>query len=59
MQYISCIVEKNDTMLFLIITEEKESQNGIGRVIHFVPKDARGLKTESQEFLVFLWSGAN
>lgn len=54
MQYISCIVEKNDTMLFLIITEEKESQNGIGRVIHFVPKDARGLKTESREFLVFL-----
>lgn len=45
MQYISCIVERNETVVFLIITEEKKkSQNGIGRVVNslLLLKNARG-----------------
>lgn len=59
MQYLPCIVERNKTVLFLVITEGKRtlSQNGIERRVKFstaTKKMLEDIKTAGQEFLVVL-----
>lgn len=62
MQYISCIVERNKAVLFLIIIEEKEDLKMVLeelQILYCYWKMLENIRTPHQEFLVLLQSGAN